>query len=36
MWAFYLIGGGVAVSLAALAALAAYAVKVLWEDENYV
>jgi hypothetical protein len=32
----YLIGGGVVTLLVALAALAAYVVKVLWEDENYV
>jgi hypothetical protein len=32
----YLIGGAVVTLLGALAALAAYAVKVLWEDENYV
>src|SRR5262249_14821429 len=31
-----LVGGAVVPLLLALAALAAYAVKVLWEDENYV
>ena len=36
MWVFYLTGGAVVMFLAALAALAAYVVKVLWEDENYV
>jgi hypothetical protein len=36
MWVFYLIGGAVVMFLAALEALAAYAVKALWEDENYV
>ena len=32
----YLIGAAGVTFLVALAALAAYAVKVLWEDENYV
>ena len=32
----YLIGGGVVTLLGARAAVAAYVVKVLWEDENYV